>query len=171
MPVIDDAAAPEACLAEASCIIAATGSGGDTEAASAGEATEADAVMQESGGSSKKLKGENPAAVLARLRGEAQRMKQERKVLMKNLKNARRQNQRLKKKASKLNDEELLQIMAMRNGVAAVAPPVSHENASRGGGRSSQDSAPEACAAASDGSADAGRRDIDFKRLASRMEL
>ena len=137
-----------------------------------------------SGGSTDKRETETPAATLARLRAAAHRMKQDRKVLLKNLKNARRVNQRLKEKAKKLSDSDLLQIVAMRNGVAMVTPPGPSDVQSGGGASSSKDPVKSASGAATPGKAhpDSSHddeqaasgeesRDIDMKRLSSRMEL
>ena len=63
-----------------------------------------------------------PAVTLMRLRAEAQRMKEAKKALTKNLRNAKRQNQRLKSKAKKLSDNELLQIVAMRQALPLAGP-------------------------------------------------
>ena len=101
MPVIDDAASAETGLAGTSRM--APGSRAFAEAAGNGAATDRDAVIAAptpvSGSSTDLAAQETPAATLARLRGEAHRMKNDRKVLMKDLRNAKRVNQRLKLKA------------------------------------------------------------------------
>ena len=188
MPVIDDAASAETGLAGTSRM--APGSRACAEAAGNGAATDRDAVIAAptpmSGSSTDLAAQETPAATLARLRGEANRMKSDRKWLMKNLRNAKRVNQRLKLKAKKLSDSELLQIVAMRSGVAVVmVPPGTNGRGSSGGASSSKEQAPTARAAANpvDGEQDIGHDDeepagdqhasnaIDMQRLASRMEL
>ena len=57
---------------------------------------------------------EFPAVTLSRLKEEAQKMKAAKKQLLKQLRNAKRVNQRLKAKAKKLSDADLLAIVAMR---------------------------------------------------------
>jgi len=122
---------------------------------------------------------------LARLRNEAQQMKAARKELQKNLKNARKRNQRLKLKAKKLSDQELLQIVAMRNGVAMVTNPSSSSTSAASSSRSGPgvSAPPVATAAGSDVAADGSDDDggmangsgsntpRDMQRLADRMEL
>ena len=123
--------------------------------------------------------------VLARLRAEAQEMKAAKKVLTKSLKNARRVNARLKAKARKLSDAELLQIVAMRNGVAVVAPMNKGSSSSTSAASSSCDreqmAVPGAVAASvltddrddddAVASGSASSHDVDLQRLADRMEM
>lgn len=184
MPVIDDVSreAPAG----------AAGSPGHPATPAMGEATSAGDAAAAHGGSSQIGRnaatltgGETPAATLARLRAEAQRMKEAKKTLQRNLRNARRQNARLKAKARKLSDSELLQIVAMRNGVAVVSAPTSTASSSseamnrvasnpegastdsrattsvRGSGRDMEE----------DASADEGHGAVDMERLGDRMEL
>ena len=129
---------------------------------------------------------EMPAVTLMRLRAEAQRMKEAKKALTKNLRNAKRQNQRLKSKAKKLSDNELLQIVAMRQALPLAGPGQSANASSSSGGSSSGPSSPAVARAASIGTgevggnvvsnedgasdAEAGSR-VNLQRLASRMEL
>ena len=117
MPVIDDAPASSQ---------QATGRGSKrsqpaagAEGTGLGEGTAADVKETAAGSDEQDSANEDPATKLARLRIESQRMKGAKKKLMQDLRNARRCHQRLKSKAKKLSDNDLLHILAMRNGVAS----------------------------------------------------
>ena len=183
MPVIDDAPAASA---------HPTGRGSRSsqpapraEGTGHGEGTAADGIEAAAGSGEPDTSNENPAMTLARLRNEAQQMKAARKELQKNLKNARKRNQRLKLKAKKLSDQELLQIVAMRNGIAMVTNPSSSSTSAASSSRSGPgvSAPPVATAAGSDVAADGSDDDggmangsgsntpRDMQRLADRMEL
>ena len=119
MPVVDEAADVESALVSATATDRAGKiSGGD------GDAEEAKSDDD----------GELPVLTLARLKKEADNMKRAKKDLMKQLRNAKRRNQRLKSKARKLTDADLLAIVAMRQ---AGKPDGRIPAARHGGGNSS----------------------------------
>ena len=111
---------------------------------------------------------ETPAQVLDRLRSDAAKMKSDRRTLMKNLKNARRQNARLKAKARKLSNSDLLAIVAMRSS-SEQTPPGSGQDCARASSSDVQAS-PEAGSAAGLGDVQAAPP-VDMERLRDRMEL
>ena len=112
---------------------------------------------------------ETPAQVLDRLKDEAAKMKAARKTLQKNLKNARRQNARLKTKARKLTNDELLAIVAMRTIEDDTTSGSSHP----GGSASSSDVIASPTTARSSSSAGdvQGSPGVDMERMRDRMEL
>jgi hypothetical protein len=135
MPVIDDAAAAEPSSPAADEAERAGPLGHHAPGAAAAEAFHAvSALVPESRG------GETPAQSLARLKIEAEKMKGERKALMRNLRNARRCNARLKSKARKLSNADLLAIVAMRQ-TQASNPKVRAEPPGMRGGAGSASSA------------------------------
>ena len=87
---------------------------------------------------------------------------------MKNLKNARRQNARLKAKARKLSNSDLLAIVAMRSS-SEQTPPGSGQDCARASSSDVQAS-PEAGSAAGLGDVQAAPP-VDMERLRDRMEL
>ena len=111
---------------------------------------------------------ETPAQVLDRLRSDAAKMKSDRRTLMKNLKNARRQNARLKAKARKLSNSDLLAIVAMRSS-SEQTPPGSGQDCARASSSDEQASS-EAGSAAGLGDVQAAPP-VDMERLRDRMEL
>ena len=128
---------------------------------------------------------ETPAMALIRLRAEAAKMKADKKVLTKNLRNARRTNARLKSKARKLTDSELLQIVAMRNGMDSLA---GRATTGRSSAAASASGPPQATAVrAEEGSVNgvdavehgddeaqrgnASELALDLERMADRMDL
>ena len=104
-------------------------------------------------------------------------------MLNKNLKNARRVNARLKAKAKKLNDSELLQILAMRHRSARSLSAASSTTAAASSSAPPQEAAARAAedgvnAVDAVGNADQEVRSgsaceaaLDLSRLADRMEL
>ena len=119
--------------------------------------------MADTGGLQQDPSKENPAVMLARLRVEAQQMKAAKKVLTKNLRNARRVNSRLKAKARKLSDCELLQIVAMRNNTSvAILPGSNSTGTCAEPSASSQDAiaARESVTATANGDADEMETDV-----------
>ena len=183
MPVIDDAAAASSQPAER--VIASHQAAGSAAGTGHGDGAAADVMPQSAEGLEGQTPMETPAMALTRLRAEAARMKAAKKLLTKNLRNARRVNARLKTKAKKLSDEELLQIVAMRHGMARVSNPKSTGSNTAA---ASSSAPPEATAAraAQDGvngvdavenadeevgSGSATDHSLDLQRLASRMEL
>ena len=183
MPIIDDAAGAD--LQPTVSGRSSQQPAPEAEGTGNGNGTARGAVVAGAGGQHESRSSENPAMTLARLRAEAQEMKAAKKVLTKNLKNARRINARLRAKARKLSDEELLQIVAMRNGVAMVQNPCSsgsnggasssssrqvvtaRENVIAGGGADSDEKDDED--AVTSGSATS--HPVENQRLADRMEL
>ena len=126
---------------------------------------------------------------LSRLKHEAAKMKAAKKVLTKQLRNAKRVNQRLKAKARKLSDADLLAIVAMRqspkSAVSALRATTSIGDGHGGGTGCSSSSSSSARAdsrapgddnveapadlEASDGAALGPG--VDHQRLAERMAL
>ena len=132
---------------------------------------------------------EFPEMTVHRLKQEAQKMKAAKKALYKQLRNAKRVNQRLKCKARKLSDADLLAIVAMRQpgkGGSKGTPNGDGVGERRGGGsRCSSSSASGARpeergsghGAVEDGEAAAAceavvpEGGVDNNRLAERMAL
>ena len=132
---------------------------------------------------------EFPAVTLSRLKEEAQKMKAAKKALLKQLRNAKRVNQRLKAKAKKLSDADLLAIVAMRqsakdgdketldgDGVGERRGCGSRRSSSSASGtrpeeRAAGDGAVEDGAGAAACSAAVPERGVDYNRLAERMAL
>ena len=132
---------------------------------------------------------ECPAVTLSRLKEEAVELKAAKRDLMKQLRNAKRANQRLKMKAKKLSDADLLAIVAVRqsakDGDKDTMTSCSVAERRGGGSRCSSSSAsgtrPEerasgdgtvedgAAAAACDAAVPEGG--IDNQRLAERVAL
>ena len=117
MPVVDDASAAK--LESAAKSLLRQRAGKHAEGTRDGDGKAADVAPLPGSESQDDMAVETPEMVLLRLRGEASQMKAAKKLLSKNLRNAKRVNARLKSKARKLSDAELLQIVAMRNGAGA----------------------------------------------------
>ena len=112
---------------------------------------------------------ETPVQVLDRLRSEAAKMKSDRKTLMKNLKNARRQNARLKAKARKLSNDDLLAIVAMRSSADETPSASSLDGAPA---RSSDVVGSPTTARSSSSAGEVQEAPpVDMDRLRDRMEL
>ena len=158
MPIVDDTEPAAAGTTEASERGASgTGDGDCPEAAS--------------GLASMRLKPgtETPAQVLDRLRSDAAKMKSDRKTLMKNLKNARRQNARLKAKARKLSNDDLLAIVSMRSS-ADETPSASSLDAAPARSSDVVGSPTTARSSSSAGEVQEAPP-VDMERLRDRMEL
>ena len=95
-------------------------------------------------------------------------MKSDRKALMRNLRNARRQNARLKTKARKLNNSDLLAIVAMRSGTDQT-PSGSGQDGARAS--SSDVQAPSTGGVHSAAADVQAAPSVDMERLRDRMEL
>ena len=157
MPIVDDTEPAAAASAAGSEHVAAGTGHGDGQ-----EAAEGLASMR------LRLGTETPAQVLDRLRSDAAKMKSDRKALMRNLRNARRQNARLKTKARKLSNSDLLAIVAMRSS-AEQTPSGSGQDCARASSSDVQAS-PEAGSPAALGDVQAAPP-VDMERLRDRMEL
>ena len=119
MPVVDDPSAARLQAAEQSVVHHQAG--GHAEGTRNGDGAAADVNQLSADAGVGDMPVETPAMALVRLRAEAVKMNAAKKLLGKNLRNARRANARLKSKAKKLTDSELLQIIAMRNGMARLS--------------------------------------------------
>ena len=115
-----------------------------------------------------RLGTETPAQALDRLRSEAAKMKSDRKTWMKNLKNARRQNARLKAKARKLSNDDLLAIVAMRSSADQTPSGSGHDGARAS---SSDVQAPPTAGISSAAGDVQAAPPVDMERLRDRMEL
>ena len=183
MPVVDDASAER--LGSAALRLRHSPASSHAEGMRNGDGTAADATPLTGMPGEDDSAVETPAMALIRLRAEAAKMKAAKKVLSKNLRNARRVNARLKSKARKLTDSELLQIVAMRNGMATLTgrsrPDSSSAAASTSGppqgtAARSEEGSVNAVDAVDHGddevrSGSASERGLDLERLADRMEL
>ena len=157
MPIVDDTEpAASANAAGSEHIAAGTGHGDGQETAD--------------GLASMRLRfgTETPAQLLDRLRSDAAKMKSDRKALMRNLRNARRQNARLKTKARKLSNSDLLAIVAMRSGTDQT-PSGSGQDGARAS--SSDVQAPSTGGVHSAAADVQAAPSVDMERLRDRMEL
>lgn len=78
-------------------------------------------------------RGEDILPAIARLRQEQRRLREERKAVAKALKNAEKRRTRLKRRACKLTDEDLMTVMKMRSeerGADAVVPAAASASSS-----------------------------------------
>ena len=64
---------------------------------------------------------ETPMASLQKLKKQTEDLKIERKVIARNLKNAKRKSKRLKEKAKCLTTDDLMSLLAMKNSQAAAS--------------------------------------------------